>query len=66
MEDGPARGGMDKADEVAPGEAMANQGNRAPATGRPDPPPQGLEPDAMFIDRPQFDLRVRNRGGDRS
>ena len=66
MEEGPSGGGMDEADQVAPGEAMPHHGNGALADRGPDAPQQRFEADAMFIGGPQFDLRLRERGGDRS
>ena len=55
MQDGAPRGRVDKADEGAPGEAVAHQRHWSVANGRPDPPHHRLEPDAVFIDRPQLD-----------
>jgi hypothetical protein len=37
MKDGAARGGMDKADDVAPGKAVLNNGYRSLANRRPHP-----------------------------
>jgi len=44
---------------------MAHYGNRAVADRGPDAPQQRFEADAMFIGRPQLDLRLREGGGDR-
>ena len=52
---------MDKADEVAPLEAVLDGGNRTLANRRPDPPEQRFEADPMFIGRPQLHLRMRER-----
>ena len=49
---------MDEADEVAPFVAMLHWGDRAVSLGRPDPTQDRLEANAMFIDRPQLDLRL--------
>jgi hypothetical protein len=65
VEDSAARGGMDEADEVAPGEAVADQRERALANGRPDAPQQRFEADPVLIDGPQLDPRVRKGGRDR-
>lgn len=64
MEDGLSGGGMDKADEIAPGEAMPHQGNGALTDRCPHPPEQRFEADAVFIDGPEVDLRVRKGRGD--
>jgi hypothetical protein len=55
---------MHKADEVAPGKAVVDQGNGPLADGSPDPTQQGLEADAVFIDGPQLDLRLGKGGRD--
>jgi len=65
MKDRPTRGGMDKADEVAPGEAVLHSGSGALPDWRPDPPEQRLQTDPMFVGGPQLDLGSRKRGGDR-
>ena len=56
MEEGAARGGMDKADQIAPGVAMLHGGERALARRRPDPAQERFEADAVFVGRPQLDL----------
>ncbi len=56
MEERATRGGMDEADEIAPGEAVLHDGDRALPDRRPDPAQQRLEADAMLVGRPQFDL----------
>ena len=61
MKDGPARGGMDKADQVAPGLAVLHPRHRALAYRRPDPPQQRFQADPMFISRPQLDAGMRKR-----
>ncbi len=66
MEEGAAGGGMDKADEIAPGKAVLHRGDGTLTNRRPDPAEERLEADAMFIGGPQFDLRPRKGGGDRS
>jgi hypothetical protein len=65
MEEGASGGGVHEADQVAPGKAMAHYGNRALADRGPDAPQQRFEADALFIGRPQLDLRLREGGGDR-
>ncbi len=42
MEDGATRGGMDKADEITPGEAVLYRGDGTLANRRPDPTQQRL------------------------
>lgn len=42
MKQGAARGGMDKAHEIAPGEAMLHRGHWTLTNRRPDPPVQRL------------------------
>lgn len=59
MEDGPSRGGMDKANQIAPGEPMLDSGDRPMTNRRPDAQQEWLKPNAMFVGRPQLDLRVR-------
>jgi hypothetical protein len=65
MEDGPSRGGMDKADQIPPGEAMLHAGNGPLSNRGPDAPQQRFAADALFVGRPQLDLRVRKGGRDR-
>jgi hypothetical protein len=54
MEERVARGGMDETHEVAPGEAVAHDGGGSVPFGRPHPPPQRLEPNAMLVGRPRI------------
>jgi hypothetical protein len=62
MKDGATRGRMDKADQLAPLEAMLDRSERALAVKAPDLVQEWLEADAMLVDRPDFDLGVRKRG----
>ena len=64
MEDGPTRGRMDKADQIAPGEAVLDAGHGSLAPWGPDAAQQRFQADAVLIGRPQFDLRVREGGRD--
>ncbi len=64
MEEGAARGGMDKADKIAPSKAVLHGGDRTLADRRPDPAQQRLQADTMLVGRPQLDLRVGKGGGD--
>lgn len=57
---------MDEADEVAPGNAVLHDGGGPLPDGRPDAAQQRFEPNAMFVGRPQFYLRLGKRGRDRS
>jgi hypothetical protein len=59
MPHGAPRGGMHKADEVAPVIAMLDGGNGALARERPHSVQNRLEPNAVFIDRPELNGRVR-------
>ena len=63
MKDGAAEGGMDEAHEVAPGEAVAHHGERSLPNRRPDAAQQRFQADAMFVGRPQFDLRLGKGSG---
>lgn len=63
MEDGPPRGGMDEADEIAPFKAVLHARHRPLANRRPDPAQQRFEADPVLIDRPQLDAGVRERRG---
>lgn len=58
-----ARGGMDKADEVAPLVAVLHWGERPLATKRPDFGQDRFETDAMFIAGPDLHVGVRVGGG---
>ena len=62
MEEGAARSRMDEADQIAPGEAMLDGGDRALPNGRPDAPEQRFQADPMFVGGPQFDLGARKGG----
>ena len=62
MEERPAGGGMGKADQSAPGEAMLDEGVRARTGRRPDAAQQRLEPNAMLVGHPQFHGRLWKRG----
>ena len=46
---------MDEANEIAPGETVLDRSDRALITKRPYFMEDGLETNAVFIDRPQFD-----------
>jgi len=68
MKDRPTGGGMDTADEGAPGEAVLHRGGGALPDWRPDPPEQRLQTDPLVVGgphAPQLDLGSRKRGGDR-
>ena len=58
---GAARGGMDKAGEIAPAIAGLNRGHRSLPARRPDPAHNRLPAHAMLIHRP--DLAGRSRMG---
>ncbi len=55
---------MDKAHQIAPVEALLNRGDGALTNRRPDAPQEWLEPNAMFVGGPQFDLGMGIRRGD--
>jgi hypothetical protein len=61
-----ARGGVDEADELAPGEAVAHHGDGSVPFGRPDSPQERLEPDAVLVGGPQFDRRLGMGSGHRA
>ena len=65
VEDGPTRGGMDKADQIAPREAVLNNRRGALPNGCPHPTQQWLEANAMFVRGPQLNAGVRKRRRDR-
>jgi len=65
MEDRASRGGMHEADEIAPGEAMLDDGGWTRATRRPDPAEQRLQADTVVIGGPQFTRRLGECIGDR-
>lgn len=62
MKDGPARGRMDEADEIAPLEPVLHGRSWALPIETPDLVQDRLEPDAVLVDRPQFDLCLRKGG----
>ncbi len=64
VEDGATRGRLDKADQIAPLEAVLHRRNRPLAVETPDLVQDGLQPDAMFVDRPELDVGLREGGGD--
>ena len=66
MEEGSARGGMHKADQIAPFEAVAHRSERSLPDRRPDPTQERLEANAMLVHRPQLDLRLREGGRHRA
>ena len=63
MKQCPARGGMHEADEVAPFVAVLHWRKRSLPLGRPGPPQDRFEPNAMFVDGPQLHLSVGKGGG---
>lgn len=65
MKDGPSGGGMDEADEPAPGKAVLDQRHGSLAPRRPEAAQERLQADAMFVGGPEFDLGVGKGGGDR-
>src|SRR5258706_9501905 len=56
---------MDKADEVAPVVAIWHWGDGALAVETPGLVQDRLEADPVLVDRPEFDLGVRESRGDR-
>jgi len=65
MKECPSRGGMDKANQVAPGKAVLHRGHWTLTDWRPDAAQQRFQANTMFIGGPNFDLGVGKRGGDR-
>jgi hypothetical protein len=53
---------MDKADEVAPLSPMLDRSERALTVQTPHLAQDRFEPNAMFVDRPEFDGAVWKRG----
>lgn len=53
---------MDKADQVAPLVPMLNRRERPLTIETPDFVQDRLQPDAVLIDRPEFDLRLGEGG----
>jgi hypothetical protein len=62
MEQRLARRRVNEPDKIAPFIAVLNWRHRPLSLGRPDPPQDRLEPDAVFVDRPHFDGGCRKRG----
>jgi len=61
MKECASRGGMDEAHQIPPGKAVLHGGDGPLANGRPDPPQERFEADAMFVSRPQLHLGVGKR-----
>jgi hypothetical protein len=59
MEDRVARGRMDKANEIAPGEAVAHWCERSLANRRPHATQERFQADTMLVHRPQLDAGGR-------
>ena len=59
VKDGAARRGMDEADEVAPVVAVLDGRQWTLAVETPHFVQDGFQPDAVFVDRPEFDVRRR-------
>lgn len=59
MEDGASGGGMDKADEIAPGKAVLDHGGGTLANRRPNLAQQRLQADTVFVGGPEFNRGVR-------
>jgi len=55
---------MDEPHQIAPGEAVLDDGGGALADGRPGLPQQRLESDAVFVGRPQLHRRLGEDVGD--
>jgi hypothetical protein len=69
VEDGPTRGGMHTAHELAPGVAVVHPHHRPLANRRPHPAQQGLEANTLLIGevrRPEFHPGRGKRGGHRA
>jgi hypothetical protein len=65
VKDGTPRGGMDKAHKIAPIVAMLHRRGRAYAVETPDLLEDRLQPDAVLVDRPELDARLRVGGRNR-
>ena len=65
MKERPTGGGMDKADQVAPGKAVLHRGDGPLPNRSPDPPQEWFQADAMLVSGPDLDAGVGKRGGDR-
>ena len=61
MKDGAARGGMDEADEIAPLVAVLHGSEGALAVETPHLVQDRLQPDAVFVDRPELDAARAGR-----
>jgi hypothetical protein len=59
MEEGTPRGRMDKAHEIAPGEAMAHRREGTLPDRCPHPTKERFQANAVLVERPQFDLGPR-------
>ena len=55
---------MDKAQQIAPLVAMLDRSQRTLAVDTPDFVQDRLQPDAVFVDRPEFDAGLREGGRD--
>jgi hypothetical protein len=55
---------MDEADEIAPLVAVFDASQRTLPIETPNRAQDGLQPDAVFVDRSKLDDAVRERGGD--
>jgi len=64
MEERAPGGRVDEANQIAPSEAVLDDGAGTLPNRRPDAAQQRLEANAMLIGGPQFDLGVGKRGGD--
>ncbi len=64
VEDGPSGGRMDEANEVAPLEPMLDRREGALPVEAPDLVEDRLQPDAVLVNGPEFDLRLREGRGD--
>jgi hypothetical protein len=58
--------GVDKADDIPPGETVPHNGGWPLANGRPDSPQKWLQADTMFIHGPQLNLSMGKGRGHRS
>lgn len=64
VEDRAAGGGMHKTNQVAPVIAVLDRRRWALPVEAPDFVQNGFQADAMLVDGPEFDARLRIRGGD--
>jgi hypothetical protein len=64
MEDGPPRGRVYEPDEGAPFVAMVHRGDGALPIETPHLVQNRFQPDALLVDRPEFDRGVGERGRD--